>query len=779
MSTQGIKPTTNFKNIKFSLNIVLSGCAIGFFTWDFISYVKFLLQDHYRLNLNAWTDIYYHPQDASLPNYVVLCIIMAIYGLILYVGVQKNNLISVRKKSSTLAMRHPILLIISAVLLFIMPNQQLEIYLRLLVSLCLLIVIILPLRHNTHRRLVIIPLNWLRALCKSLQERFFCLHNTECFKDRMLLLFAFALLCAISIEPVKLITGPIYIMNEYKNIYSDTKIKGDYVNNKTFLDTVGEKTNSIELSNFIGSNALEYNHQNMSWGPFNHIGHILNPLNEYICGKDPADVYMQYGQGNTLLYKWTMGLVGSMSLENYYSCYVYYIIYSLAFLLLLLYLFRDKFYVVIAFLVYSIAYYAQDYLAFVHAPGFIPTIHLFDTSVLLLLLLYFRRTNPVYLLSALFLAMFSIYMNRQFGLILLISTCAAGLMYLWENKQGMQRYIPMTVLLFLPCFIIAAPFFKTTVNSSNPFYYFLRGYLSWRPEPFLVFLTILYLGLSYYFLFLIRKQTHHLKYAFIFTFIYSQGLLTYYYWNGHINHMMPLLPFIGLELVLMLYLCKELLIIRKKAHIVFTAAMFLGTTVLVFSCAKAAKNYYHIKQVFVRNFKQHKTYNWDFERAKVVSTINPEPFRESVALIQKYSPQENSGIYLVSVYDNVLPFLAKRYSMMPFFEMQWFVFSPKERTETISRLKIKNPEYLLVDNNIKYECLDIWAPYFESPADIAYRKSHQDKRLELGKIFAAVEKNFEKIDEGILLSVYKRKSQAVSLSFSKEQGLQGEVGRVD
>ncbi|GFE58126.1 hypothetical protein [Geobacter sp. AOG1] len=753
MSPKDRKPfKTIFRRMMFNVNVVLSGCAVGFFAWNATSYIKSRLLDHYTLSLNAWASYYYHPHDASLFNYVVLCVAMALYGLVFYVKTQRNSVRYVRKKSRTLGNRYPLLLLLSSALFFVLLNRHWEMSQRLLMSLYLLFILFVPLKF--------IPL-------KRYRFRHLCdVKVSMCWRDilarhkgNVLLLLTFLLLCVVSVEPLKVIKGPIYVMNEFKNIYSDTKINGTYVNNRTFLDSIEKgTTGKAEISEFFAANDKEYFHQNASWGPFNHIGHILNPLNEYISGKAPADVYMQYGQGNTLLYKWTMELFGGMSLDNFYKCYIFYIIYSMLYILLLLYLFRDKLYVFNAFAVYSIAFFSAGYWVFIHAPGVIPTIHLFDTTVFLFLLLYFRRNNLVFLVSAIVLAALSIYMNRQFGLVLLISLGAACLPYLWETKQGKERYTLLAMLVLLPLVMLAAPFFKTTANASSTLFYFLRGYLSWRPDPDVVFLTIVYLVVSYHFLFLIRRQTHYLKYAFIFVFIYSQGLLTYFFWSGLSNHLMPVIPFIGLELLLMLYISKELIVKTGGARIALTTGMVLGTAWLAFTCNNAIGEFYKSKRIYTRNFTQHRIYQWDFDRAKIATTINPEPFRESIALIQKYRPQENSGIHLLSVYDNVLPFLAKRYSMMPFFEMQWFVFTSKERAEAINRLKSQKPEYLFVENGISEEHPDPWAPYFNAPEINAFRKANQERRLELGKIFTAVEDGYEKVEEGVLLSVYKRKS---------------------
>ena len=93
---------------------------------------------------------------------------------------------------------------------------------------------------------------------------------------------------------------------------------------------------------FVSRNFLENVFYNMSRGQINHIGHILNPINEYMLGKPIKEIYFQYGIGNTFIMKWTMELFGGISIENYYKCYIFYLIYFMTFLLMLFVLFEAK-----------------------------------------------------------------------------------------------------------------------------------------------------------------------------------------------------------------------------------------------------------------------------------------------------------------------------------------------------------------------------------------------------------------------------------------------------
>ena len=88
-------------------------------------------------------------------------------------------------------------------------------------------------------------------------------------------------------------------------------------------------------------------------------------------------------------------------------------------------------------------------------------------------------------------------------------------------------------------------------------------------------------------------------------------------------------------------------------------------------------SYYATRQEYEEIFVTHKTYNWNLEKAKFRSTMDPEYFVDSVSLIQTYAPSHN-GIHIISKYDNFLPFLAKKYSAMPFFDLQWFLLTAKE-----------------------------------------------------------------------------------------------------
>ena len=168
--------------------------------------------------------------------------------------------------------------------------------------------------------------------------------------------------------------------------------------------------------------------------------------------------------------------------------------------------------------------------------------------------------------------------------------------------------------------------------------------------------------------------------------------------------------------------------------------------------------YYTTKSEYEEVFATHRTYEWNLERAQFRSTMNPKDFLDSVSLIQQYANSEN-GIYIISKYDNVLPFLAKKYSAMPFFDVQWVLLTEHEVNLCIERIKAMKPPHLFVDTdierNLNGEIIRIPIPRL---GDLGYEPLSRVQRLNLLKdVFAAVKDDYELEMSSGLLAVYKRK----------------------
>ena len=306
----------------------------------------------------------------------------------------------------------------------------------------------------------------------------------------------------------------------------------------------------------------------------------MNPINEYQLGKPPADIYVQYGLGNTALMKLTMDLFGGLSIQNYYRTYLYYTIYGLSFLIMLMFVFRNGLYVLITFTVIPVCFLFMGYIAYILAPGIIPTIHLFDATVVVFLVLYLRSHTPFYLFGAILLSLSSIIINVQFGMALYVALLLALSLFFLENKEGTDRVRWLLVLcgsLFVSGFLVRA---SSVGLTKVTFPYFLAGLFSWRASSILIFGTTVYLVASYCFLLLLKHQRSHFKYLYVFVFVYSQALLVYYYWSGLSNHLPPVVPFIWFQVCLMVYMAQTLLwahrpLVREVLHFSIAAVFAL------------------------------------------------------------------------------------------------------------------------------------------------------------------------------------------------------------
>jgi hypothetical protein len=191
--------------------------------------------------------------------------------------------------------------------------------------------------------------------------------------NRWFLICTFLLLVSVSVEPMRWVRGPGFLMNEYLGIYGETLGQGRKILHEEFLKTIkptdletikafyearnridglplpprgsrqwddfprqyrsfqvsmaqdyletlidisraedlqflGERfreagaylqnLKSIDIEgirDFYSANLLETLHQTMERGQMNHIGHILNPINEFELGKPLADIYFNTG----------------------------------------------------------------------------------------------------------------------------------------------------------------------------------------------------------------------------------------------------------------------------------------------------------------------------------------------------------------------------------------------------------------------------------------------------------------------------------------------------
>lgn len=708
----------------FLLRAAVFFCGLGGLAWQAGEHFKRrLVTDPYN-GVFDWVLPFFNPYDVALINYALLCLVMCAAGMAAYIFLARPE----RPETALPGGARTLLSAACAGLLLLFAGNSMwrEAFFTgwLLVS---IFPSVLP---------SIAASKWIFPASTA------------------------ALLLVLCLEPARVATGRVLLMNEYPDLREETLVAGSYRPNKDFLRDFSSAT-PADAAEFKNANLYEYTHQNMSRGQMNHIGHILNPLNEYEAGKPAREVFMQYGYGNTMLFRWTMELFGGLSLHNYYKVYWFYVLYYLLFLAAVYRLFRDHVYSFFAFCGLAGAAFSYCYVGFILAPGIIPTIHFADVLVLLLLPGFFARPGYGRGLALAALACAGVFLNRQFGAVLALSLGAAAAMFSVE-KYGFRKGAPAAAAALLLPLAAVMLSLRLPGGGTGELGQYLAGFMSFRPSWKIVALTVLYLAASYLFLFLMKRGRGAGKYLYVFLFLYAQGLLFYFYWSGMLNHLPMAAPFLCLQLLLMLFLAeKGEVMLPESLRSGLPYAKWGAGCVVLLLMLKFLPSFYTSPfgaREFRRTFASHRVYDWDLDRARVTCTADPAPLKASVEMLRRYSGTDN-GIWLVSRYDNLLPFLAAKYNRLPFFEMPWYLSTEKKLDGVVSLLRKERPAYVFADTDIAARPADPWEKAFPGAPYDAERASRLGRISCLNSVFAGIAGDYRLKEAGPIISVYERNAR--------------------
>jgi hypothetical protein len=522
----------------------------------------------------------------------------------------------------------------------------------------------------------------------------------------------------------------------------------------TKLSYHSRKPYSREDAEFLQKNEMELVWQTMSRWVLHHHNFVLGPINEYALGKPLGHIYSQYGWPSIVVVKTLLDRMGGISYQNYFSVWFsFYIIYYLLFLAMLFLLLRKPAYILLCFMsVVTILDFIGFRILFL-GPGLNPIRHFFDVFILCSVYFYLQKRRIGFLLIASALTFLAILNNVQTGLACLAALLATfGLLSL-SNPRSFR-----SLHLFVLIATIAAGIFACLLGRSSfdPVSgYYLSG-LSGFPMPRL-WLSLALIGscLAYFVLFKwLSSDESPTKYLAIFLTLYSQVLFVYCVWGGTINHVLNVSPIFLLTLVVFLRL-----IVQNGNRLKEYVPAIVSAGIVIF--VLSGMYYYLDHHMYNGVFTQHKTFQWNMDRAKFESTMDPKYFENGVELINKYSKDEN-GIYILSRYDYFLPFLANKYSAMPFFDLQWFLLTQKEVQLCIDKINSAKPKYLFIDTDIERPLMSDVVSKHYATWDILYEESlmRVGRLEEVRKVYLAEKAVYEPIEKGYLITVYVRKETA-------------------
>jgi hypothetical protein len=526
-----------------------------------------------------------------------------------------------------------------------------------------------------------------------------------------------------------------------------------YYSSRELYAQLKDRMYTSEELEFLRKNRLEMLWQILNRWVIHHHNFVLGPINEYALGKSLNDINIQYGALNVVLMKYLLEKTGGITFHNYFQkWYAFWLIYYFLFTLLAMLLFRSIQYVTLISVLAFGFVNMIDYQFLFLGPGLNPIRHFFDIPVIACLYVYFKRSNARFLVAATLLIPVGVLNNPQFGLFL------AGAFFLTTLVKGFQEGVLASLpelvcgsmALVVSCLIMLIG----TLGQNEMASYYLEGFLGFIIDRYKLIIMMLVVSGCYLMLLSWGNAATEWKYTALFLLFYSQGALVYYVWAGTDKHLLNVASILVLAGAAFTKLVVHFSTVKRFERLIVGALVVLALIVVY---VPGVLSYYSTRQEYEDIFTTHKTYDWNLETAKFRSTMDPAYFIDAISLIQTYAP--DNAIYLISKYDNFLPFLAKKYSAMPFFDLQWFLLTAKEVNLCIERIETQKPPYLFVDTDIERdlngEIVTADLRFISGPGGESLMRV---QRLNLLKdIFRAVKKDYEPVKHGMLLTVYKRK----------------------
>lgn len=500
---------------------------------------------------------------------------------------------------------------------------------------------------------------------------------------------------------------------------------------------------------FMDANQYEIRWQLASRFMIHHNSFMFIPISSLMLHESSAHVSAQYGLGNAKLFAYVYNKFGDISFDNWLRVsYGFYLVYFLMLILVSAVITGSYVWTAIILIMSLTIENLHGYDFLLLPPGDSPWRNLLDLLSLLMMFIYSRQKSFIFYVIALFLGLVSIILNPQIGLMILVATLLSGVFYaVYERLR-----IKLTLISSILTLVGALYLYVKSTGDDDLAQYYLDGVIGFPIG--LIQLTEIFIAIliSYLIIFkIIRKQETKNYIYLIFMVIYAQELLLYVVWHFNTDGFLARGYIYTLAIILLVFNIKSFIPDNiKKILCIVILGLYCYSVIFMLQS----------KYQYDKIFEQHVTYNWNLDRAHITSTMNPVYFENGVKLIDKYSKNKN-GIYIISEYDNFLPFLAHKYSLMPFFDMKWYVVTPKELNKTIDLLKIQQPEYLFVDTNIdrnlNNEIIDVNLPVFGSLNEESSRRVFRLKLLNL--VYQSVAANYTLVESSSLISVYKLKNK--------------------
>lgn len=532
--------------------------------------------------------------------------------------------------------------------------------------------------------------------------------------------------------------------------------------NKQFQQTHNSSLSAFlppHIEAFMADNLYQYHWQILSRGFLHHHNHLFGSAHQFLLGRPLHEIFMQYGLLQTILVGKILALTGDFSYARYMRLYYsFYFVYFALFLYALWILLKNKWYVLTGGILIFSGWLFQTYLYLYLGPGTNPARYFMYLSVVLCIFEYIKQKQSAYMLGALFSTWFAIGLNTHFGLFVAIALSGVLLIKIITGKNARVRRFDIFTLIAL---VIGSAYITKLVSiGAEPVaQYFFSGLLGFEFSYSVIMYYFAATMVCYGLLIWKWKDNNPLNYALLFMTFFSQGVFIYYLRSAGFYHFCAICSIFVLQGLLALFIAVQG--VSRKWQKAITCLLVLSS---VFIWTRGQVNFHKKAKEAKNYFKTHQLYEWDLPHTGFFSTMNPADFKPAVSLVNRY--KTGRGIYLLSQYDNFLPLLTDTYNRLPFIDTQWYLTTQKELDAVISTLKQNKPSVLFVETGLAQNnpFSQIIPPDYPLIGYLHDESLWRAQRLNLMKdIFRAVQNDYELVERGDLISIYKRKSSTTEL----------------
>jgi len=508
---------------------------------------------------------------------------------------------------------------------------------------------------------------------------------------------------------------------------------------------------------FLLLNKSQIDDQVRAYGYVHHHNFLLGPINELALGRPSDQINSQYGYLNLLALKQLMLLCGGISWNTYQPLlYMFYGVYLAASIAVVWWVLRDARLLTIFTVVGVTGLLLVGFKAISLAPGYNPIRHLLDLPVLLVLHAHFRRDNLATLILLVAGLALAILNNAMTGAILAVAVTIAVVLHRAIERKRLSRclIVELPLLLATLSFAVITPFYDAM------FVYYLEGLMgfpmNWSVAVIAMaamILTAFTLALGWDMIPVSRR------YLLIATTIYALGTFFYFVWCSLPGHLLAYSIVYAFAGILYLKALFDILDARGD-HGLRQTLTSLAMIVSIGSNLVVAAGYAIEVVGRERVFFNHEVHEWSNPRARIRTTMPEELFAEATELVSRHA--RAPGIHILSRYDNFVPFLSGHYSAMPFPEILTFLATQTEVDRCAQVIEIDKPDRIFVDTDIhrtaEFDLINPETPTQGDRTTQILATTRVARRAYLREIFDRIRADYEPLEEGRLLTVWKRRA---------------------